>query len=81
MMTTGGCIGIWRLSKRLGGYTYISRMEVISEIWRLSETRIGIELLWQLKSMRYKASNINCKGKVKSTKNDVEIEKKVMKYI
>ena len=78
---TGGYIGIWRLSKRLGGYTYISRMEVISGIWRLSETRVGIELLGQLKSMRYKASNINCKGKVKSTKNDVEIEKKVMKYI
>ena len=37
---TGGCIGIWRLFKRLGGYIR-SR--------RLSETRVGIELLGQLK--------------------------------
>ena len=52
------------------------KMEVVSRIWRLSETRVGTEPLGQLKSMWYKASNINCKGKVKSTKNDVEIEKR-----
>ena len=40
---TGGCIGIWRLFKRLGGYIW--SMEVVSRIWRWSEPRVGIDLL------------------------------------
>ena len=46
----------WRLSIEDGGYSkdleviYVRSVMVICIIWRLSETRVGIELLGQLKT-------------------------------
>ena len=39
---------IWRLCKIVGGY--VRNMKVVCRLWRSCETRVGIELLGQLKT-------------------------------